>query len=61
MRRANSLRKQPGVCKSLLVQSTPLLIVTSNSRIELCDGLVGDPPCRGGFGDVWKREYGSRS
>ena len=57
MRRANSLRKQPRVCKGLLVQSIPLVIVTSNSRIELCDGLVGDPPRRGGFGDVWKREY----
>ena len=36
MCRANSLRRQPGVWKGLLVQSTPPLIVTSNPRTIRC-------------------------
>ena len=32
-------------------------LVTSSLKIELYDDPPGPPVCRGGFGDVWEREY----
>jgi hypothetical protein len=32
-------------------------LVTSSLKIELYDDPPGPPVCRGGFGDVWERQY----
>ena len=33
------------------------ILLPRSLQIELPDISTGDPLCRGGFGDVWKREY----
>jgi len=33
------------------------VLLPRSLQIELPDVLTGVPLCRGGFGDVWKREY----
>ena len=43
--------------KSLYRACASHALLPKSLQVELCDSLVGDPTCRGGFGDVWKREY----
>ena len=32
-------------------------LVTTSLKIEMYDDPPGPPVCRGGFGEVWEREY----
>ena len=43
--------------KSLYKMCAGHTLFPSALKIELCDSPTGDPHCRGGFGDIWKREH----